>query len=317
MIQIGAIASENTNLTLGKNDASGAIDHSYSRFGKREGADVASETMSFDDFIDMINPLQHIPVISSVYRAIVGENINPVSRIAGDALYGGAMGLGLASAGLSALGAISDEIVIASNEGQSASGSVVASLFGQDDAPNTQVAAAVPDATTETSAQEMPKASFLQTPALQSPILQMPDFSAGTTQIAAATPADSGATTTALADNGIAKGIPLDRTKMPYSGTMDSSMLASAQQTQTLAAAMAGKRDVMQAQRALRNSRFETTAASPTAAPVTSVATQPAPETQAAMQNLIKELQAVKSVNQYKNAAQSTPIPGNTVNVIN
>lgn len=50
--------------------------------------------------IDIINPLQHIPVISTMYRHITGDEISPVARIAGGALFGGPIGLaaGIANA---------------------------------------------------------------------------------------------------------------------------------------------------------------------------------------------------------------------------
>lgn len=48
---------------------------------------------SFADFIDMINPLQHIPVVSNIYRAITGDEISPGARFAGDALFNGPIGL--------------------------------------------------------------------------------------------------------------------------------------------------------------------------------------------------------------------------------
>lgn len=49
--------------------------------------------LSFWDFVDMINPLQHIPVVSTAYRAITGDEIDPASRMAGGTLYGGPIGL--------------------------------------------------------------------------------------------------------------------------------------------------------------------------------------------------------------------------------
>ena len=55
----------------------------------------------FSDIIDIINPLQHIPVISTLYRKLTGDEIGQASRIAGDTLYGGVFGSflsGLASA---------------------------------------------------------------------------------------------------------------------------------------------------------------------------------------------------------------------------
>ncbi|MFN4283654.1 MAG: hypothetical protein ACK4NA_13530 [Alphaproteobacteria bacterium] len=51
------------------------------------------EGFSFGALIDIINPLQHIPVIGTVYRAITGDTIGPAARIAGGTLFGGAIGL--------------------------------------------------------------------------------------------------------------------------------------------------------------------------------------------------------------------------------
>jgi hypothetical protein len=46
----------------------------------------------FHHLLDVINPLQHLPVIGTFYRAITGEHIGPVEQIAGDTLYGGLWG---------------------------------------------------------------------------------------------------------------------------------------------------------------------------------------------------------------------------------
>ena len=60
-------------------------DQSKDLFGK--------DGFTFGDFLDIINPLQHIPVISTIYRSISGDDIEPGSRIAGGALFGGGFGL--------------------------------------------------------------------------------------------------------------------------------------------------------------------------------------------------------------------------------
>ena len=52
--------------------------------------------LTFSDLLDIINPLQHIPVISTIYRALTDDQIEPGSRLAGGALFGG--GIGFASA---------------------------------------------------------------------------------------------------------------------------------------------------------------------------------------------------------------------------
>jgi len=53
---------------------------------------------AFDDLLDIVNPLQHLPVIGTLYRAITGDTIGTVARIAGDALYGGVWGAAGAAA---------------------------------------------------------------------------------------------------------------------------------------------------------------------------------------------------------------------------
>lgn len=47
---------------------------------------------TFGDIIDIINPLQHIPIINSIYRKITGDVIAPVMEVAGAALFGGPLG---------------------------------------------------------------------------------------------------------------------------------------------------------------------------------------------------------------------------------
>ena len=45
----------------------------------------------------MINPLQHIPIISSLYQSITGDTIDPGAKIAGGTLFGGPLGAALSS----------------------------------------------------------------------------------------------------------------------------------------------------------------------------------------------------------------------------
>lgn len=47
---------------------------------------------SFHNLLSIINPLEHLPVIGTLYRAITGTHIGVPERIAGDALYGGLWG---------------------------------------------------------------------------------------------------------------------------------------------------------------------------------------------------------------------------------
>lgn len=47
---------------------------------------------TFLDFLDIINPLQHIPVISTLYRELTGDQIDPGSRVIGSTLFFGPLG---------------------------------------------------------------------------------------------------------------------------------------------------------------------------------------------------------------------------------
>ena len=53
---------------------------------------------TIDDVIDVVNPLQHIPLVSTVYRWLTGDTISPAAELAGGALYGGAVGFASAAA---------------------------------------------------------------------------------------------------------------------------------------------------------------------------------------------------------------------------
>ncbi len=51
---------------------------------------------TFRDFVDIINPLQHIPLVSTVYRAATDDTLDPGARLLGGALFGGVGGLAAA-----------------------------------------------------------------------------------------------------------------------------------------------------------------------------------------------------------------------------
>lgn len=51
-----------------------------------------AQGFGFKDFLDVINPLQHIPGISELYRAVTGDEISDGARYSGNALYGLALG---------------------------------------------------------------------------------------------------------------------------------------------------------------------------------------------------------------------------------
>lgn len=51
------------------------------------------EEMSFWDILDVINPLQHIPIVNNLYREATGDTIGVAARLAGGTLFGGPLGL--------------------------------------------------------------------------------------------------------------------------------------------------------------------------------------------------------------------------------
>ncbi len=47
---------------------------------------------SFNDLIDIVNPLQHIPVVSTFYRETTGDEISAAPRVMGSTLFFGPLG---------------------------------------------------------------------------------------------------------------------------------------------------------------------------------------------------------------------------------
>ena len=84
----------------------------------------SGQPLGFGDLLDIANPLQHIPVVSEIYRSLTGDNISGSAQVVGDALYGGPLGL--------VSGVFSSAIQTA--EGRSPGRALVAALGGETDA---------------------------------------------------------------------------------------------------------------------------------------------------------------------------------------
>ncbi len=50
-------------------------------------------SFGFTDILGALNPLQHIPIVATIYRAITGDTIGNVARVVGDGIYGGVLGV--------------------------------------------------------------------------------------------------------------------------------------------------------------------------------------------------------------------------------
>ncbi len=81
----------------------------------------AAAELGFDDLVDLINPLQHIPLVGELYRAVTGDQISGPARILGGLAFGGPVGF-VASAITS--------VVEEANGGEPVADTMVAALFG-------------------------------------------------------------------------------------------------------------------------------------------------------------------------------------------
>ena len=72
--------------------------------------------LTFDDVLDVINPLHHLPIVGAIYRDITGDTISAASKVTGGALFGGPIGLAVAVA----------DTVLEESSGQDAGGHVLA-----------------------------------------------------------------------------------------------------------------------------------------------------------------------------------------------
>jgi hypothetical protein len=84
--------------------------------------DDPPQDFTLDDFLDIINPLQHLPVVSFIYRAVTGDQIKPAMRILGDIGYGGPTGF---------LGSCA-EVLFEAIFGQDVGGTAISLLTGGD-----------------------------------------------------------------------------------------------------------------------------------------------------------------------------------------
>jgi hypothetical protein len=57
-----------------------------------EFVDKGAKPLGFGDMLDAINPLQQLPVVGSIYRAVTGATIEPAARVAGGLIFGGLIG---------------------------------------------------------------------------------------------------------------------------------------------------------------------------------------------------------------------------------
>ncbi len=67
-----------------------SVDFNSGSDSRDSGTDDA---FGFGDLLDMVNPLQHIPLVNLVYREVTGDEIRPVGKIIGGGVFGGPVGM--------------------------------------------------------------------------------------------------------------------------------------------------------------------------------------------------------------------------------
>lgn len=134
---IDTIATARTPPALGHGPKPGGSHPGGSHPGGSQPGGVSlwdSDGFGFGDFLDAINPLQHLPVIGSLYREFVGDDIGAIPKLVGGALFAGIPGL-IGSAVDTAFEAISGKDI----------GSTALAFLVGDDSPPIAVAAKTPD----------------------------------------------------------------------------------------------------------------------------------------------------------------------------
>lgn len=103
----------------------------FARFENMDYADgIPERELNFGDILDIVNPLQHIPVVGTLYRSITGDEMSQSAGILGGFLYGGPVGF---------VAAIADTIAEQA-AGQDLGEATLAALFGGEDAGDVQLA---------------------------------------------------------------------------------------------------------------------------------------------------------------------------------
>ncbi len=93
----------------------------------------------FSDFLDIINPLQHIPIVSNVYRAITGDEVSTGAKVLGGGLFGVALG------GVTGLVASIANEIFEGETGKDTGDTLIAMMTGSGSASSTVSSAARQD----------------------------------------------------------------------------------------------------------------------------------------------------------------------------
>jgi len=145
---------------------------------------------SFSDVLDVINPLQHIPLVNTLYRKLTGDSEGGVAEAAGGLLWGGPIGLGFALANLTvedSTGKGIDDHMIAMVTGDDDSTTAIAKADQPAQPAATVAAAAAPAEAADGDGDTPPMVAFAPPPAVVREAIAAPPKAAKTQVAAAAT----------------------------------------------------------------------------------------------------------------------------------
>ncbi|CAK0755171.1 conserved hypothetical protein [uncultured Gammaproteobacteria bacterium] len=127
------------------------------------GAD-AEYDLTFHDALSVINPLQHLPIIGTLYREATGDTINPTARVLGGILFGGVTG---------GIGAVFDAIM-EQKTGKDMGGTLYAALFEDDSTPAPPNAPPTANAPVVVADNTVPAPPPVPPPAPRTPVASQP-----------------------------------------------------------------------------------------------------------------------------------------------
>ena len=119
----GPKAEITQNLTYAQNGGTYGTSESLLAYQNPHGYNQPNpDEFTFGDLIDIVNPLQHIPILNHFYREATGDDIKPIGNIIGGAIFGGPAG---AAAGLV-------NTIIEEETGKDVTGNAVAFALNQE-----------------------------------------------------------------------------------------------------------------------------------------------------------------------------------------
>lgn len=109
-------------------DLNAVMDNPGVQTARPDTAQPRKDGFSFGDFIDVINPLQHIPGVAELYRSVTNDQISDDARKAGNVLYGFALGGPVGVGAMMAYNAVGDRMNGANAPQEAATATVAEAL---------------------------------------------------------------------------------------------------------------------------------------------------------------------------------------------